>query len=154
MVLQRRRWILDPFEEMRRMQEWVEQMFSEIPETARLLASGVGEGAGRTAVPAVDLIDKDDKLLLKADMPGIPKENIKVEVKGDRIEISAETKEEAEEEKEGYIRRERSYTSYYRSIPLPTKVDSEKIDASFKDGVLTIEMPKVEAAEVKRIEVK
>ncbi len=146
--------MLDPFEEMRRMQEWVEQMFSEIPETARLLPSGVGEGTGRTAVPAVDLVDKDDKLLLKADMPGIPKENIKVEVKGDRIEISAETKEESEEEKEGYIRRERSYTSYYRSIPLPTKVDSEKIDASFKDGVLTIEMPKVEAAEVKRIEVK
>ncbi|HHI30392.1 Hsp20/alpha crystallin family protein [Methanosarcinales archaeon] len=153
MVFQRR-WILDPFEEMNRMREWMEQMFGEMPETAGLLPAVVGEEVGKTAVPAVDLVDKEDKLLLKADMPGISKDDIKVEIKGDRVEISAETSKEEKEEKEGYIRRERSYTKYYRSIPLPTDVDSEKVDASFKDGVLAIEMPKIEAAEVKRIDVK
>jgi len=99
MVFHRRRWILDPFEEMRRMREWTEQMFGETPETAGLLPAVVGEEAGRTAVPAVDLVDKDDKLLLKADMPGISKDDIKVEIKGDRVEISAETKEERQKRK-------------------------------------------------------
>ncbi|HDM35659.1 MAG TPA: Hsp20/alpha crystallin family protein [Candidatus Syntrophoarchaeum butanivorans] len=148
-----RRWIWDPFEELRRMQEWMDRVFGELYEETRLLPAP-GEEVERTAVPSVDLIDKDDKLLLKADMPGISKDGIKVEIKGDRIEISAEAKKEEEEKEEGYIRRERRYTRYYRSIPLPEKVDPEKVEASFKDGVLSIEMPKVEAKEVKRIEVK
>ncbi|MCW7077053.1 MAG: Hsp20/alpha crystallin family protein [Candidatus Syntrophoarchaeum sp.] len=151
-----RRWPLDPFEEIRRMREWMDEVVGEVApiyEGARLLP-GMGEEVVRTAVPSIDLIDKDDKLILKADMPGITKEDLNVEIKGDRIELSAETKKEEEEEKEGYIRRERSYRRYYRSIPLPAEIDSEKVEAAFEDGVLKIEMPKIEAPEVKRIEVK
>jgi HSP20 family protein len=147
---------LDPFEEIRRMREWMDEVFGEVApvyEGARLLPS-LGEEITRTAVPSVDLIEKDDKLILKADMPGITKEDVNVEVKGDRIELSAEVKKEEEEKKEGYIRQERSYRRYYRSIPLPAKIDSEKVEAAFEDGVLKIEMPKVETPEVKRIEVK
>jgi len=154
MVFHRRRWILDPFEEMRRMREWTEQVFGEIPEAMPLLPGEAAEETMRTALPVVDLVDQDDKLLLKADMPGVSKDDVRVEIKENRIEISGEVLKEEEEKEEGYIRRERRYTRYYRSIPLPAKVDSEKVDASFKDGVLNIEMPKIEAAEVKRIEVK
>ncbi|MHC1567887.1 MAG: Hsp20/alpha crystallin family protein [Candidatus Syntropharchaeales archaeon] len=148
-----RRWIRDPFEELRRMQEWMDRIFGEVYEETRMLPSAVEE-VERTAVPSVDLIEKGEKLVLKADMPGISKDDIKVEIRGDRIEISAEAKKEEKEEKECYIRRERRYTGYYRSIPLPAKVDPEKVEASFKDGVLSIEMPKLEAEEIKRIEVK
>ena len=156
MVFHRRKWTLDPFEEIRRMREWMDEVVGELPipyEGGRVLP-GIGEELVRTAVPSVDLIDSDDKLLLKADMPGISKEDVNVEVKGDRIEISAEVKKEEEKKKEGYIRQERSYRRYYRSIPLPAKIDSEKVEASFEDGVLKIEMTKIEAPEVKKIEVK
>jgi HSP20 family protein len=70
------------------------------------------------------------------------------------LEISAEKKEEKEEKEEGYIRRERSYRRFYRSIPLPAEVDKDKVDATFKNGVLRIEMPKIAGEEVKKIEVK
>jgi HSP20 family protein len=70
------------------------------------------------------------------------------------LEISAEKKEEKEEKEEGYIRRERSYRKFYRSIPLPAEVDRDKAEASLKDGVLKIEIPKLAGKEVKKIEVK
>lgn len=148
-----RRWVMDPFEEIRRMREWMDDIFGEIGYEGAKLLPGPGEELV-TAVPSIDLIDKDDRLVLKADMPGISKEDLNVEIKGDRLEISAEVKHEEEKKEEGYIRKERSYRRYYRSIPLPAEIESEKVEASFENGVLKIEMPKTEAPEVKRIEVK
>ena len=148
------RWF-DPFEELRRMQERMYRIFSEIEPSfmeRKMLPATGGELA--TVEPFVDVIDKGDKVVVAADVPGVEKEDLSVNISGDRLEISAERKKEAEEKKEGYVRRERTYTSYYRLVPLPAEVDADKADATFENGVLEISMPKVKAIEKKKIEIK
>ncbi|MCD6455884.1 MAG: Hsp20/alpha crystallin family protein [Methanophagales archaeon] len=148
------RWF-DPFEELRRMQERMYRIFREIEPSfmeRKMLPATGGELA--TVEPFVDVIDRGDKVVVAADVPGVEKEDLSVNISGDRLEISAERKKEAEEKKEGYVRRERTYTSYYRSIPLPTEVDGDKADATFENGVLEISMPKVKAIEKKKIKVR
>jgi HSP20 family protein len=148
------RWF-DPFEELRRMQERMYRIFREIEPSfmeRKMLPATGGELA--TVEPFVDVIDKGDKVVVVADVPGVEKEDLSVNISGDRLEISAERKKEAEEKKEGYVRRERTYTSYYRSIPLPTEVDGDKADATFENGVLEISMPKVKVPEKKKIKIK
>lgn len=147
----------DPWEELRRMEERMDRMFREIwPYYAerRALPGVEGEEFAEIARPAVDIKDKEGKIVVAADMPGVEKGDISINIRGDTLEISAEKKEEKEEKEEGYIRRERSYRKFYRSIPLPTEVDTDKVDATFKNGVLQIEMPKIAGEEVKKIEVK
>ena len=148
------RWF-DPFEELRRLQERMYRIFKEIEPSfmeRKMLPATGGELA--TVEPFVDVIDKGDKVVVAADIPGVEKGDLSVNIRGDRLEISAERKKEAEEKKEGYIRRERTYTSYYRAIPLPAEVDADKADATFENGVLEITMPKVKAIEKKKIEIK
>jgi len=148
------RWF-DPFEELRRMQERMYRIFGEIEPSfmeRKMLPATGGELA--TVEPFVDVIDKGDKVVVAADVPGVEKEDLSVNISGDRLEISAERKKEAEEKKEGYVRRERTYTSYYRLVPLPAEVDADKADATFENGVLEITMPKVKAIEKKKIEIK
>ena len=148
------RWF-DPFEELRRMQERMYRIFGEIEPSfmeRKMLPATGGELA--TVEPFVDVIDKEDKVVVAADVPGVEKEDLSVNISGDRLEISAERKKEAEEKKEGYVRRERTYTSYYRLVPLPAEVDADKADATFENGVLEITMPKVKAIEKKKIEIK
>ena len=148
------RWF-DPFGELRRMQERMYRIFGEIEPSfmeRKMLPATGGELA--TVEPFVDVIDKEDKVVVAADVPGVEKEDLSVNISGDRLEISAERKKEAEEKKEGYVRRERTYTSYYRLVPLPAEVDADKADATFENGVLEITMPKVKAIEKKKIEIK
>ena len=150
----RRRYMWNPFEELRRMEEWMDRMFRETGPYylgRRALPEAAGEELVETAAPSVDIKEKEGKIVVAADIPGVEKGDISINIKGDMLEISAEKKEEKEE---GYIRRERSYRRFYRSIPLPAEVDRDKVEASLKDGVLRIEMPKLAGEEVKKIEVK
>ena len=149
------RWF-DPFEELRRLQERMYRIFKEIEPSfmeRKMLPATGGELA--TVEPFVDVIDNGDKVVVAADIPGVEKEDLSVNISGDMLEISAERKKEAEEKKEGYVRRERTYTSYYRAIPLPAEVDADKADATFENGVLEISMPKIQVPEKKKkIEIK
>jgi HSP20 family protein len=153
-----RRYLRDPFDELRRMEEWMDRVFREtwmpyymerqaLPKTAE-------EELAETATPFIDIRDKEDKLIINADMPGVEKEDITINIRGDTLEINAEKRIEKEEKEEGYIRRERRYTKFYRAIPLPTKVNKDEVKASLKNGVLQIQMPKLAEEEVKKIEVK
>lgn len=101
--------------------------------------------------PLIDLADNGKEYILKAEIPGINKEDIIIEVGENEIEISGETKtEEKEEDKErGYLRRERRYSKFYRSLPLPDAVVANKTEAELKDGVLTVKMPKAAPPEKK-----
>ena len=150
-------WI-DPMEELRHMQYRMDKLFKEVFEPSymgrRLLSEHGEEDLVKTTEPFVDVIEKDKELIVKADIPGVEKKDITLNIKGDMLEITAERKEEKEEKEEGYIRKERGYSSYYRSLHLPTDIDSEKTEATFKDGVLKLTIPKVEVEDVKRIEVK
>ncbi len=89
-----------------------------------------------------DVIDEGKQLLIKADIPGVKKNEIDLNVTDNSVEISAEHKAEKEEKKKNYLRKERSQVSYYRTVPLPEKVKSNLAKAKLQDGVLTVTIPK------------
>ena len=101
------RW--DPFEEIRRTQERLNQLFEDFMPMEEW-----GWG-GRVYTPAVDIKEEDDKLVVTTDLPGINKEDVEINLKEDMLEIKAKTGKEKETEEEGYIRRERAYTQFYRA---------------------------------------
>ncbi len=89
-----------------------------------------------------DVADEGDKYVIKAEMPGVKKDEIKLNVFDNSLEISAQHKEEEEEKKKNYLRKERSEVSYYRTLPLPEKVVSDKTQAKLADGILNVTIPK------------
>lgn len=99
--------------------------------------------------PLVDLKENDKEFLIKAELPGIDEKDIEVNLFDDHLTIRGEKKEEKEDKGSNYHRIERSYGSFNRVIPLPEKVDTKKVTASFKNGVLSITLPKTEEAKTK-----
>jgi HSP20 family protein len=91
--------------------------------------------------PQVDTFRKGDKLVVRADLPGLNKDEVKVEVDEGVLTISGERREEQEETREDFYRSERSYGEFYRAIPLPEGVTGDQVDATFKDGVLEVTLP-------------
>jgi len=104
--------------------------------------------------PAVDIAEHDDQYVVKMELPGVSKEEVKITLESNILTVRGEKKQEKETKKENYHRIERSYGSFQRSFTLPTTVKNDKIDASFKDGILNIKLPKAEEAKPKQIEVK
>ena len=103
--------------------------------------------------PSVDIFEDDDKLVLSVEVPGVDKKDIKINVENNVLSISGERKFEQEEKKDNFRRIERRYGSFYRSFTLPRAVDTEKIEATTKNGVLEITLPKREEAKPRQIEV-
>jgi len=112
------------------------------------------EGTTPTWLPAVDIVEQKDDYIVKVDLPGLTKNDVKITVQNDILTIRGEKKQEKESKEQNVHRMERSYGMFQRSFTLPSSVKSEKIDAVFADGVLTITLPKVEEAKAKEIEVK
>ena len=104
--------------------------------------------------PSLDVFEEKDELVVKADLPGLSKEEIEVTVTGNVVTLKGEKKKEEEVKEKDYYRRERSYGSFVRSVELPCEVKSEQIKANFKDGVLEVRMPKTEEAKKKSVSVK
>lgn len=104
--------------------------------------------------PAVDVVEEDKHYVLSMDLPGLNKEDVKIAVENDTLKISGEKKHEHEDKKKNYHRCERYYGKFERSFNLGTEINTEKIEANFKDGVLYINLPKSESAKPKEIEVK
>ena len=101
--------------------------------------------------PAVDLYEKDDHFVIKAELPGVDKNDIKVDLKDRVLTLSGERTYDNEVKEENYYRKERSYGKFQRAFTLPTDVDSDKITAEFKDGVLRVEVPKPEEKKAKQV---
>ena len=91
--------------------------------------------------PQVDVFERDNKLVTKIDLPGLKKEDVKVEIAEGYLAISGERKSESEEKTDNIYRRERSYGSFYRAVPLPEGVKVEEVKASFSEGVLEVSVP-------------
>jgi HSP20 family protein len=102
-----------------------------------------------------DILDKGDKFVLRADMPGFNKEDIRIGIDGDRLTLTAEHNEESNEDGKDYIRKERRYGSLSRSFDI-SNIDAEKITASYEKGVLELELPKQAAVQppTRQIEIK
>jgi len=119
-----------PFSELAAWRNRIDQAFREMTN-----------GGSADWTPAVDLVREEDRLVLRANVPGIKPEDVEVEVEGDRLTISGEHKEESERKERNYLRRERSYGSFYRSMGLPRGVKAEDIEASSRNGVLEVVIP-------------
>ncbi len=104
--------------------------------------------------PSVDISEDDKEWLVKADLPEVKKEDVKVTVENGMLTVTGERKFEKEEKDKKYHRIERSYGNFFRSFMLPEGADGAKVSAEFKDGVLKVHLPKNEKAKAKAVEVK
>jgi HSP20 family protein len=141
--------MLEPWDDFRRFEEMMNRMFENFwgGTTSRRLLSSGERGAIVPAMsrePFIDVMENDKEIIAKAEMPGLEKKDIKINVTNDMLEISAETKQEEKKEEKGYIYRERRSGRYYRAISLPSPVDPDNSKATYENGVLEIKMPKTE----------
>ena len=104
--------------------------------------------------PAVDLFEEKDDIVVKAELPGMEKDNIEVNLTDHYLTIKGEKKKEEEIKEESYYRAERSYGSFFRTLELPKDVHADRVKASFKNGILEVRLPKTEEAKAKEIKVK
>ncbi len=140
------RW--DPFEEIRKTQERLNLLFEDFMPMKKW-------GDGNVFTPAIDIKEEENKLLVTTDLPGINKEDIEINLKEDMLEIRAKTGKEKETEEEGYIRKEREYTHFYRAVRLPSSVKEDGSTAKIENGVLTITLPKMKLEEpAKKIQIE
>lgn len=103
---------------------------------------------------AIDMYETKDDVVVKAALPGIKPEQVQVTITGDTLSIRGETSEENEVKEENYIRKERRFGSFCRSVILPSGIQADKAEATFEDGVLTLKIPKAEETKPKVIKVK
>ena len=101
--------------------------------------------------PVVDLFEKDDHFVIKAELPGVKKDDIKIDLKDRILTLSGERSYDNEAKEENYYRKERIYGKFQREFTLPADVDAEKIQAEYKDGVLSIEVPKPAEQKTKQV---
>jgi len=134
----------DPFEEIGRMQERLSQLFSELSPSGEMKSLD-------TLSPMMDVQDKDKEIVVKVDMPGVDKNDVEIDIKNNMLYINANTHREKEEEKEGYVMRERAFSRFARTFSLPANVATEGAKAKLEDGVLTITIPKAEIEEKQKI---
>jgi HSP20 family protein len=131
----------DPLANLRLFEDAFTRMISE-PQTNRPWS------------PAVDIYETENDLVLKADLPDVDLKDVDVRVENQTLTISGQRQFEQQESSKGYHRIERSYGNFQRSFALPNTFDTEKIAASFKNGVLTVTLPKKEAAKPRQVKVE
>jgi len=131
----------DPFALMREMTSEFDRFFGE-PTRPFFRWPSLWKRAPEIGwYPEIDVFEKDDRLVTKIDLPGMKKEDVKVEIADGQLAISGERKREAEEKGEDFYRSEREYGSFYRSVPLPEGAKIEDVKATFTDGVLEVSVP-------------
>lgn len=141
------RW--DPGNDMISLRDMMDRLFED-----SFVRTRSGSMLPRAGDLAVDLVETKDDVVVKATLPGVKPEDVELTITGDTLSISGETKEEKETKDENYIRRERRYGSFSRSIQLPAGLQTDKAEASFENGVLTLKLPKSEQVKPKSIKVK
>ena len=104
-------------------------------------------------IPKIDVIDKDQEILVKAELPGIDKDDLDISVSSNQLVIKAKTMHESKEEDGDYVKREISRNEIYRSVLLPSDVDDSKVKSKFKNGVLSLTLPKHEGSQRRKIKV-
>jgi HSP20 family protein len=141
------RW--EPARELQSIQSEMNRLFNTFFEPS---ASGNGGGAVlRRWSPAMDLVETDDHFVLRADLPGVSEDDVKIELEDNVLTVSGERKAAHEETNEGYYRVERAYGSFTRTLTLPEGVDADGISADFDKGVLEVRIPKPEQRKPRKV---
>ena len=138
------RW--EPAREVDTLQGEVNQLFDNF-------FGGVANGRARRWVPAMDLVETEDALVLHADLPGLDRDDVTIEIKDGVLNVSGERKSEHTEDADGYYRVERGFGSFSRSLTLPKGVDADRVTAEFDKGVLEVSIPKPEERVPHRVEI-
>lgn len=143
-------WDFDPFDELRRIGEELSRVFRNI---------GVPVVAEKSLTPyrcpVVDIYETENNIVARFELPGVDKKDIDLNVTEDYIEVSVKRKLEKEVKKEGYFRYESRSQQFYRRVPLPVSVQPEKAEAIYKNGILTVQIPKTKVrTKKKKIQIK
>jgi HSP20 family protein len=141
------RW--EPVREITSLQSEMNRLFNTFFDAP---TTGNG-GTPRRWIPAMDLVETEGDFVLKADLPGLTEEDVNIEVEENVLTVSGERKSEHEDKSEGYVRVERSYGSFRRSLTLPKGVDAEAVTANFDNGVLEVHIPKPEERKPRRVSI-
>jgi HSP20 family protein len=139
------RW--EPLRELSSLQSEMNRLFNTVFD-----APVAGSGARRW-VPSMDLVETADDFVLRADLPGMTQDDVKIEIEDTVLTISGERKAEHEDRQEGFYRLERAFGSFSRSLTLPKGIDAGAVRAAFTNGVLEVHIPKPEAVKPRRIEI-
>ena len=140
------RW--EPLRELSSLQNEMNRLFNTAFDTPATPGNG---GAMRRWVPAMDLVETADDFVLRADLPGLTQDDVKLELEDSTLTVSGERKSERTDKHEGYYRVERAFGSFSRSLTLPKGVDADAVKANFDNGVLEIHIPKPEERKPRRI---
>lgn len=143
-----------PMRELEDIRRDMDKMFGEFFEAPRrggLLSRAIGRGV---SVPSLELIDRKGEMVLRAELPGVKKEDVDITVQEEAITLKGQFKHDETVKDEDYYFSERRYGSFERTVPLPAEVDTGKAKATFKDGVLEVVLPKKKEAMPKEIKVE
>ena len=138
-----------PFEFMRRFGEEMDKLVGDFDFGRGWLPPALARGAPGLWAPQIEMFEQDGELIVRADLPGLTKDDVNVEIDNDAITIEGERRSELDENRDGFYRTERSYGKFYRRLPLPDGVESENANATFRDGVLEITMDVPKRTETK-----
>ncbi len=141
----------DPYHEMASLREAMNRLLDQSVLHARDLASTALLDAG--TIP-LDVYEEGNNLVVKASLPGVRPEEVKIELRGEVLTISGETRQETERKEQAYHLQERASSHFVRSVVLPVPVQSDQAEAVFENGVLTLTLPKAEAIKPKRLQIK
>jgi HSP20 family protein len=139
------RW--DPIRELDSLQGDMNRLFD------RFFEGRAPNGVSRRWIPAMDLVETEDHLVLRGDLPGMTEDDVDIEIKDNVLTVSGERKSESEEKGEGYHRVERAFGSFSRSLTLPQGIDPGKVEAKFENGVLEVQIPKPAEAKPTRVQI-
>ncbi len=132
----------------------IDRLFNQMLSNTWSGETSAEEVSTRRWLPAVDIRETDDALILFAELPGLTKEDVQITLENQVLTLAGERKFEKEAKGESYHRVERSYGAFTRSFTLPTNVKIEKVDASFEHGMLTVTLPKMEESKPRRISIR
>jgi HSP20 family protein len=131
-----------PFAELEELRRRMDRVFEDM-----------GNGSGHEWSLAIDMLERDDHYVLRANVPGLKLDEVKIEVEDDVLTVSAEHEESEEEKKESYVRRERRHGAFTRSVTLPKGVTADQVEATCREGVLEVSFPKPKQEERKAVEI-
>lgn len=136
-----------PFQEIENLQREMNQLFDTLSPTV------TNRPSGATFVPAVEISEAPDMIYMKAELPGMESKDLDVQVTAEAVSISGERKSEMRREENGMVRSEFRYGKFQRVIPLPARIRNEAVEAEYKNGVLSLKLPKLDAEKNKVVRV-
>lgn len=148
-----------PFGFMRRLNEEMDHLFQDFGSGRGFPDTSLGGemrmfGGSSGWSPQIEVFEREGELCVRADLPGMSKDDIEVDIADNALVIRGDRRNEREQEEQGYYRSERSYGTFFRTIPLPQGIDSENAEATFRNGVLEITMPAPEGSKRRRLDIR